>query len=695
MNLSADFSLFWLVPIAFFALFLAIWYYRGKSGWINEIARKWRFTLITLRALSLFLIGVLLLGLIIQAKNYRTEKPVLIVGIDTSLSMTNYKDSNKVRSQIEELIANSKERLSEKFDIDYFEIGSSLNEFSTVKFYQNRTDLSSSLEEIRAAYYNRNIGGVLMVTDGNFNYGSSPIYIAEKMPLVPVYTIGVGDTIAKRDQFIKHIAANDVAFINNDFPVVVDVEGSKMGRTSSIVSLEENGQVIAKETVHFTDGTADFQQLNFVLSAKSPGFHQYKVRIERKENEYNYENNVRTFYIEVIDSRSKILILSNAPHPDISAMKAVWETDANLEVKFEMLDSWDKDLKNVDLIVWHEPGNTVNSEIKNLIVNSTISKLYVIGSSSNASNVKSLGINLTIPNSNQLDDVEGAFNNGFQQFEVSEELKKAFNFFPPLKSKFGRISAGANIDILSYQRIGPVVKKEPQIFFGKVNSNSKYGVIYGEGIWKWRLIEYAKMQSHVAFNELISKVGQLLMVKQNTEPFRVTLPKKFSKDEDVTVNATVLNASLEPITTSVVQFILKSESGKESKMQFGVIGSSYQLNAGKLSPGKYEWSATTSIAGKSYKKSGVFVVEDRNIESLDTRANHNLLRQLAANSKGMFNELKNSQKSLDDLLNRTDLTTMSYEESSFNDLIDYLWILITLFLLLGLEWFLRRWLGSY
>jgi len=238
------------------------------------------------------------------------------------------------------------------------------------------------------------------------------------------------------------------------------------------------------------------------------------------------------------------------------------------------------------------------------------------------------------------------------------------------------------------------VKKDPQMFFGRTQQ-FKYGVIYGEGVWRWKITEYAKTEATNSFNELFSKIGQLLLVKQNSSPLRVTMPKKFLMNEEVIVNATFLNESLEAITTPTINFQLKDEKGKESKLQFGAVGSGYKLNLGQILPGKYEWKARTSFNGKSHEKNGFFIVENQNLEQLDTKANHNLLHQLAKNSGGKFALLKEFQKSLDDLEARDDLASVSYQESSFNDLIDYWWILVTLILLLGSEWFLRRWLGSY
>jgi hypothetical protein len=114
-----------------------------------------------------------------------------------------------------------------------------------------------------------------------------------------------------------------------------------------------------------------------------------------------------------------------------------------------------------------------------------------------------------------------------------------------------------------------------------------------------------------------------------------------------------------------------------------------------LKPGKYTWTASTTHNGKKHVKNGTFVVEDIEIESLETVANHGLLNQISKNSNGQFYQLANYEKLLSDLEKREDIVEMSYEESAFNDLLDYFWLLLLICLTLSAEWFLRRWNGSY
>ena len=103
----------------------------------------------------------------------------------------------------------------------------------------------------------------------------------------------------------------------------------------------------------------------------------------------------------------------------------------------------------------------------------------------------------------------------------------------------------------------------------------------------------------------------------------------------------------------------------------------------------------TSFAGKSYEKSGVFVVTDISLENLESSANHNLLSQMATKSNGDFYELKNLDQLLDDIGERSDIVKVTSEESTFKDIIDYKWLFFLLIVLLGLEWFVRRRAGSY
>jgi hypothetical protein len=691
MNWISDISLWWIFPWSALAIFLSIVLYK-RVGWVKELTKFQRNLLTALRSISLILLGLLLLGVLFEYKSYREEKPVLITLIDNSSSVDNYKDSNQVRKFASSFSAELKDKLGEKFD--YFDVNLTGQKGEKVIFNGEETNLSEILERVHSDFYNRNVGGVLLLSDGNYNKGSNPLYIAEKFNLTPFFSIGLGDTVPKKDQYIKGVTTNDFAFLKNQFPIEVEVEAIKMGVRSSSVSVSKNGKVISSQSVNYTDPNYAFKQVNFTIDATEVGVQRYTVSVSLVDGEYNTKNNSRDVYIEVLDARSKVLLLAGAPHPDVAAIKSVMDQDENLSVESVLSKDWNKDLKDVDLIVWHEPGWQNDPSIIPFLTGKNIPTFYIVGASSSSADISRLNIGLRLPGGNQTDDVDATFNSAFVPFEISDDLRQFFDYLPPLKTRFGNTGFPAGIDVFLYQRLGNIQKKDPLLYFGKQNG-VKYGVLYGEGLWRWKINNFQRTGSFEAFNEFIQKMTQYLVVRQNTSPFIVSLPKRITKAEELVVKAEFYNESMELITTPTINFTLKGEGGKLNKFQFGQSGNAYRMNAGRLLPGRYDWTASTSFNGKSYRKSGTFIVEDLLLEDIDNQANHQVLRQIANQTKGKFYTLKDANKIFDELSQRKDLVNVSYAESTFIDLIDWKLLFILILIALVAEWSLRRYFGGY
>ena len=604
----------------------------------------------------------------------------------------NYKDSASIAGEVADLEKSLKEKYGDRFDFQNYVVGSDIAE-GEYTFSEKESNLDKGFDFIYNQYYNRNIGGICFISDGNYNTGKNPVYSAEKISLTPVFSVGVGDTVVKRDQLIRNLAVNDIAFLNNQFPVEVDLEAHKIGKTSSVVSLWSGGQKLASQEVNYSDGTLDFQHVSFVLEAKSVGFVSYTVRIEPKDNESSYENNERSFYVEVIDSRSKILILAKAPHPDLSAVRQVLEADENIEVVSKLMGDWDGSLNDYALLIWHDPDQNGNTALPDQIRSTKTPVLYMVGGQSSGSTLDRLNIGLDYPGGNSFDEVQGNVNESFRLFEVSDDLRKGMRNFPPLTVRFGSVKLAGGSVLIS-QRIGSVQKKDPILAF-KTESGNKYGVLIGEGLWRWKLSDYASHGNNKRFDELIQKTVQYLTVKKNTEPLRINLPNRFNVIDDVILNAEFYNSSFERITEPEISLVLKNEEGVDINYSFARNASDYTLSLGKLKKGKYSWKASASFDGKKYSKNGVFVVDDVSLEALSTHANHNLLHQIASKTNGQFYTLSNVQGLVNELESRKDIANITYEESSFDDLIDWKWLFVLLILSLAAEWFIRRFSGSY
>ena len=689
MKIFSDISLWWLIPIVAIAVVASFFYYRNQRQLVDA-SKLQKNVLVALRAVSMSLLLLFLLGIIVEKKEYKTEKPVFITLVDNSSSMLNYNDSAYVKKKLNVLTKGIKEKYKDRFDFKEYVVGSEVSDRS-FNFLDGASNLDAGFEFIYSQFYSRNIGGICFVTDGNYTTGKSPVYSARKINLTPVFSIGVGDTAVKRDQLIKAISANQVAFYKNEFPIEVDIEARKMGKGTSTVRLFKGEKEIGKQTIDYSNGKIDFVHVNFLVSADEIGFVRYSVRIDNKQNEIKYENNSRTFYIEVIDSRTKVLILAKAPHPDLTSIRSVFDQDENTEAEIKLMSDWNGSLKDYALLVWHNPG--LDQVVINQINAHKTPVLYMMTSQARGSDASALNIGMKLSSRNGVDEVQTELNTQFQLFELSDELKRSLQIWPPLKVPFGKIEVISGNTMIS-QRIGQVKKTDPILYFGG-DMNRKYGVIIGEGLWRWKLMEFAKTQKTTSYTELIQRTTQYLTVKNNTDPFRIILPKRFNKNDEIILKAEYYNASLERITTPKVRFELKNEENKVIPYEFAKTNVDYTLSLGKLKPGKYIWNSSAILNGKTSKKSGVFVVEDISIEILSTHANHGLLKQIASETNGKFYTLSKSDQLVKDLESRKDIVNIQYEESDFDDLIDWKWLFALLVLLLTSEWFLRRYWGAY
>ena len=60
-------------------------------------------------------------------------------------------------------------------------------------------------------------------------------------------------------------------------------------------------------------------------------FRSYELHLTVAEGEVERLNNKAVLYVDVIDGRSKVAIVGNAPHPDLAALKQAVESNPNSE----------------------------------------------------------------------------------------------------------------------------------------------------------------------------------------------------------------------------------------------------------------------------------------------------------------------------------------------------------------------------
>lgn len=667
----------------------AFFLYR-KDQLLSEVNAGIRWTLAIFRFLTVFTICFLLLGLILEKFTERKERPLLFIANDNSGSVLLNKDSTFYKTTYLNELSRFSEDLSGDFEVVEYDFSTDIVPGFSGSFDGKSTDLSLVFNTIFDQYTNRNIGGIVLASDGIYNAGSNPIYAIARKSFIPIFTVGLGDTNLVKDARIQDVIHNDIAFLGNDFPIEVSVSQSMCQGEKAIVSIFDGEQLIKQERIEFTEDQSQVK-LQFITKANRVGFRKYRAEISELSNEFSTANNTANFYVEVIDGRQKILMTYQAPHPDVAALRSVIETNKNYEAELKQIDEVSS-LNGYDLVIIHNyvGGNKVLSDY---IENGVGPVLFIVGVQSDlaAMNKLEIGFNGRF---NDTEDVLYVSNPAYKEILIAPKTIQLLANAPPLQAPFGSVDFSGAIDVLAYQKVGNIVLDMPLIYFSQ-KVESRFGVIMGEGIWRWRLYEQMKNQNTEGFADFFGKIITFLAVKENKDPFRIQIANEFTENEDVVVGAELYNKSFDLMNDPEVKFMFENDNGDEFESYFVRTANAYQLELGKLPQGYYTWTASTSFQDKVYQKSGSFIVREVKIEVLNTVANHRILNSIAENSGGGFYLASELSKLQSDLKTRDDMVTVVYQEKEFDDLIDYKWVFFLLVLLVSVEWFVRKFQGAY
>jgi hypothetical protein len=690
MKFFSDFSLWWSIPMLVVAFAISAWFYLRPSREKLFSTRVSR-VLFLLRGFSLFLILFLLLGILLQSVRFRSEKPVLVVMVDQSESMMNYADSAEVRSQLTSFLEEMSTRLESKMDVEFIPFSGEVDDSIDLRFSGQSTDMSRAFRDVRESFIHRNVGALVVISDGNFNQGMHPRFEAEKFAFTPIYSIAVGDTLTKRDAALLSVVANQIAFQGNVFPLKVEGTAAKLNGKNLTISVKQGNKVLAEKNLVVSGNSFSFAE-TFQLTASGKGVQAFSVLIRVNEDEYTLSNNERTVYIEVLESKRKICILSGGIHPDIGALQSLLQKDKNTEVELVLFKDV-RELPKADLFIVHNPVNGFSQPIWSAIQSGDTPYLVIVGTTGETTTYNQLELGMSGVSQGKFDAAFASFAGDFSLIRFSDEFKKRVAEFPPLSVPFARNFKELGSTLL-IQRIGSVKTDRPLLSLVD-RGGRKYAILYGEGIWRWRMSEYNKYQNNQAFEELWDKLLQYLTVKRNTDKLRVFPPTQSSDRDELSFRAEFYNDAFQLITDPKIQLQLLDENDtKLADYQFNPRQSDYVLNLGKWKGGLYKWKAFTSYNGKKYDKSGELVVTSSSVEKLKLVSDFGVMNELAQLHQGEFVLWKDRANAIDQLLVREDIQSVRYEESAFSNLMDLKWLFFLLFILLTSEWFVRRWFGT-
>jgi hypothetical protein len=696
-NISFQYPVWYLfLCLALGGLFAGILYYRSTA--FRSQGRTLNTLLGLLRFAAVSLIAILLLTPLLRRVVRDVKNPIILIAQDQSESVGNALGSGKQAylEQIESL----KAELEGEYEVRTYGFGSQVREGLDTAFADKQSNIAEALSSLYDLYSGQNLGAVILASDGIYNEGSNPLYANAALD-APLFSIPLGDTTARRDLLVKRVFHNRIVYLGDKFSIQVDLAADNAAGTNSRVNIYkiENGEPrLLQQAAVSIDQNNWFETREFILDANQAGVQRYRIAIGGIPEEVTTVNNSKDIFIDVLDARQKILVLGNAPHPDLTAFRQALSNNQNYQVTTATLDNFEETPADFDFIILHNlPSLTkAATNILNAIDREKIPHLFVVGNQTDLPQFNRAQRVLSIQRrGNSTNQVQAYIKPGFNLFQLSEDLKEQLPGYNPLTAVFGDYEIESSASALLYQRIGKVETNYPLLVMGE-GSGTRVGVLGGEGVWRWRLFDYLQNQDHERFNELIGKVVQYLSLKEDKRRFRISLSKNiFDENEPVYFDAELYNRSFELVNDPDASLTVQDASGKEYNFTFNKAGNAYRLNAGVLPVGSYRFTGKVFFNGEQLTYNGQFSIQPIQLEQYETTADHNTLRLLSKQYGGAVFYPQAISQIPTAIRDRDTVKPVIYETAQTQPVINFKWLFAILLILLALEWGLRRYFGAY
>jgi len=637
------------------AAYATVLYLTGRKAFA-----KWlQWLLATLRFLAVSAIAFLLLAPVSRQTVHERQKPHVVLAADISQSVAASADS-----------AFNFEALADELE------GNCMVSIETIG--GSSTDLGEALTR----HSHDDIAALVLATDGIYNRGSNPATMAERLPF-PVYTVALGDTTIRRDASLADLRCNRIAMLGNEYPVELTVNASWLGGHNAQLTISDaSGNVMHRQNIGY-NGDNFSTVVSATLPAKTPGLQRITVKIEPVEGEFSVQNNAIAFYIDVLDTRRKVAIYANAPHPDLAALKRAIEANANYEATVIYAADAKADT-SYSLAILHNLPSATHPDIG---FAKGLPQLFIVGLQTDLARLNALHSGLEIDaRVSRANEVTAAYQPTFSLFTLDGDATATIEALPPLSAPFGEARMAAGVQSLFTARLGSIDTRQPLIA-ATAQGEMRCAFIWGEGLWRWRLAEWQADGSHTHFDRLVSQLVAFTAMQQSRSRLQVETARSYADDESPVLRAQLYNEAYELTNSPEVQLHLTGDS-TEADYTFARDGAAYRLNLPVLKAGLYRYKA---IAGDGLTASGTFAVEALNLEQRSLVADHSLLRTISATTGGTthypaaLTELASQLKTLKPTI---------YTHTRYAEFLRLPLILILIIVLLAAEWVLRKYHGE-
>jgi uncharacterized membrane protein len=198
------------------------------------------------------------------------------------------------------------------------------------------TRIGEALGDLRARYAGRDLGGVVLISDGvdTGRIGEGPLDATTRADLealgAPVHTVGLGEK-SLRDLSVAAVLADDFAFVRTPVTIEAVIRQTGLAERQVEVTLTRDGRPLASRSVVLR-GPHSEERVSFDWLPDHPGTSVFRVATPVLAGEALSSNNEQTFTVKVIRDRVRVLHLCGRPSWDQRFLRAMLRRDPNVDL---------------------------------------------------------------------------------------------------------------------------------------------------------------------------------------------------------------------------------------------------------------------------------------------------------------------------------------------------------------------------
>jgi hypothetical protein len=705
----------WIVALVIAAaLAFAIYTYRRTIPLAPPLRRG---VLIALRTIGIALLLFAIFEPVLSFLKVTAEDPEVIVAIDNSESMTlSGQDSSRIAEA--RAIAGRIERSNLGAASRFVAFADSAKPLplpvrpAALDARGSETRIESPFMLAADSLRVRNVRAIVLLSDGRYNSGANPLFAAEGLG-VPVYAVGLGDSIEPRDLSVQQIFTNEVTYLGSELPVEVRVKSAGYDNGSATVTLRDDNGVVASQQIALAPGTNEYTA-SFIYKPRSEGMAKLRADIAGSGGELTAKNNSRTAYVKVKSNKRRYVLIAGGPNPDVAFLRRLLSADPNIDVKSFVqrggpefiegkLDAGAfRDAEAIVLVDY--PTATTSDEslrlVRNAVQSANLPLFTILGANVDVNKMKALEPLLPVTFGQQRKEEMQVFADVTQAGTNSPIMKvrkmEGWKELPPIYRTETGVQARPESEVLANARIGTTGLDDPLIVARKLGRSRSLAVL-GYGIYRWQLLgEGPQVERGTAgagvLEDFISNSLQWLAVRDEEKQVRIVTNKPlYNLGEGVRTLAQVYDESFNPISDAEVDVEVQG-SGRTYAIALAPVGNGrYEGTLSNLPAGDYSFTGRALAAGREVgRDGGRFSIGEIGLEFMQPSMNAETMRSLAARTGGRFYTARTTGTLIDDILANKGFAPRSVESRNDFPLWNFPWLLAAALAAFALEWFMRK-----